>query len=151
MRCMTGALILDHAAELAATVAHMSFLAEGDDCGYPIFRTLTPHLADVERRRLWETLLHAAARQFAFSDPSTCERAAIDALDDPTALCGVDLERYRAVDPADRPGETDYDGHDVAALARDLASAWDVELGRRARGAVGPAPTARVGHKMVRD
>ena len=42
---MPGTLILDSAAELAATAAHLSVLTENNDAGYPVFRMLTPHLA----------------------------------------------------------------------------------------------------------
>jgi len=49
------------------------------------------------------------------------------------------------MDPADRPGENDYQGYDIAALAEDLTSTWDAELVRRARIAVDPdAPTEQV-------
>jgi hypothetical protein len=142
---MPGILTLDSAAELAATLAHTSTLIGDSDGGYRVFQTVTPHLTDAERRRHWETLLDAAARQCAFDDPNAGPRAALDALgtagataESSGALCGLDAERYRAVNPADRPDENDYDGYDIVALTLDLATAWDVELVRRARDAVDP-------------
>ena len=51
-------------------------------------------------------------------------------------LIEVDPDLYRAVSPADRPGENDYEGYDIAALALDLVTAWEDELVRRARAAV---------------
>jgi hypothetical protein len=156
---MPGTLILDSAAELAATAAHLSVLTENNDAGFPVFRMLTPHLADIERRRHWGTLLDAAAHQFEFDNAHTRERAAIDAIDraldhaasagDSTGvLCGLDAELYRSVEPADRPGENDNDGYDIGALARDLTSAWEAELVNRARIAVDPnAPTEQATEK----
>ena len=48
-----------------------------------------------------------------------------------------------SVNRADRPGENDYDGYDIAALAIDLAAAWDTELVRRARTALEPGSRPR--------
>ncbi|HEY5151409.1 MAG TPA: hypothetical protein VIJ23_16645 [Mycobacterium sp.] len=141
---MPAALTVDSAAELAATLAHTSALLREDDSGYPAFRTVTPHLADTERRRHWDALLDAARRQLAYDDPATGCDAALDAIDnaaatDPApALLGLDPQRYRTVNDADRPGENDYDGYDTAALALDLATRWDDELVKRARLAVDP-------------
>jgi len=144
---MPAALTVDSVAELAATLAHTSALLREDDSGYPAFRTVTPHLADTERRRHWDALLDAARRQLALDDPATGCDAALHALDnatattDPThALLGLDPQDYRIVNDADRPGENDYDGYDTAALALDLATRWDDELVRRARQAVDPNP-----------
>ena len=140
-------MTVDRAAELAATLAHTSALLGNDDAGYPAFRTVTPHLTETDRRRHWETLLDAARRQLALDDPATGCDAALHALDNATAttdparaLLGLDPERYRTVNDADRPGENDYDGYDTAALALDLATRWDDELVRRARQAVDPNP-----------
>ena len=143
---MPAALTVHSLAELAATLAHTSALLREDDSGYPAFRTVTPHLTDSERRRHWDTLLHAARRQLAFDDPATGCDAALDAIDNASAttdpagvLLGLDPQQYRTVNDADRPGENDYDGYDTAALALDLATRWDDELVRRARLAVDPA------------
>lgn len=142
---MPGTLTLQSAAELAATLAHTSALLADIDAGYPAFTTMTSHLTDTDRRRHWDRLLDAATRQLALDDPRTGMTAALDLLDnalaaaDPAdALLDLDPEPYRAVSPADRPGENDYDGYDIAALALDLASAWDTELVRRSRAAVDP-------------
>ena len=146
MTGMPGTLTLDSSAELAATLAHTSALLEIADAGYPSFTTLTPHLADADRHRHWERLLDAAARQLALDDPRTGAAAALELLDNALAagdsagiLLDLDTELYRAVNPADRPGENDYDGYDISALALDLAARWDTELVSRARSAVDPA------------
>ena len=88
-------------------------------------------------------MLDAANRQLALDDPRTGAVAALELLDDALAagdsvecLLDLDAELHRAVDPADRPGETDYDGYHIHSLALDLASRWDTELVRRARSAV---------------
>ena len=140
-------MTVHNAAELAATLAHTSAFLYSADAGYPAFRTVTPHLTDTDRRRHWETLLDAARRQLALDDPATGCDAALDALDnaavttDPArALLGLDPERYRTVNDADRPGENDYDGYDATALALDLATRWDNELVRRAHQAVDQNP-----------
>ena len=108
--------------------------------------TLTPHLADPDRLRHWGRLLDAAVRELALDDPRTGAARALDLLDKAQAtegsargLLDLDSELYRAVNPADRPGENDYDGYDIAALALDLASRWDTELVSRARTAVDPS------------
>ena len=140
---MPAPLTLDSAAELAATLAHTSALLEIDDAGYPAFATLTPHLTDKDRHRHWASMLDAANRQLALDDPRTGAAAALELLDDALAagdsaecLLDLDAELHRAIDPADRPGETDYDGYHIHSLALDLASRWDTELVRRARSAV---------------
>ena len=144
---MTGTLTVDSAAELAATLAHTSALIDDRDAGYPPFTTLTPHLAAADRRHHWERLLDAASRQLALDDPPSGAAAALDLPDSACAagiptlyLLDVDPEQYRGVDPADRPGENDYDGYDIAALTLDLASAWDAELLRRSRRSVNQVP-----------
>jgi hypothetical protein len=143
---MPGTLTVDSAAELAATLAHTSAMLDVDEAGYPAFVTLTPHLADTARHRHWELLLDAAGRQLALDHPRTGAATALDLLDNALAagastdmMLDVDTELYRAVNPADRPGENDYDGYDIASLATDLASRWDAELVNRARRAVDPS------------
>lgn len=142
---MPGTLTLDSAAELAATLAHTSVLVGVVDAGYPAFTTLTPHLADTDRRRRWSSMLEAVRRQCELDDPRAGVAAALDLLDNALAagdsagaLLDLDAERYCAVNPADRPGENEYEGYDIAALALDLATRWDAELVRRAFAAVDP-------------
>jgi len=143
---MPGILTLESAAELAATLAHTSALLGIDDAGYPAFATLTPHLTETDRHRHWAHLIHAAGRQLALDDPRTGAATALELLDnaltagDSTDLMlEVNTELYRAVNPADRPGENEYDGYDIASLALDLASRWDAELVSRACAAVDPS------------
>ena len=69
----------------------------------------------------------------------------LDTGDTAGILLGLDLELYRAINPADRPGENDYDGYDTAALALDLAVAWDADLVRRARLAVSCTESVNTG------
>jgi hypothetical protein len=95
-------------------------------------------------------LLEASSRQLALDNPRTGAAAVLKLLDTAMTasesakdLLDVDPERYMSVNRADRPGENDYDGYDIASLAIDLAAAWDTELVRRARTALEPGSRPR--------